>query len=209
MYRSSVTTLPSFIITHYSILSPYRLQSAANSKTSLTEPTTLLKPIASSYSPRIVNDMNSDSFTNNRTRRISMGQIEGKSSTSTRYSHKNSSSTSLVSAPTLSAIPPSPPEKNKSGTLAIDINISRNSSTSSLAKHMSLVGKAIESPKAAPATSTSMTTVEGTMEIPVIKKAEQGMNIATNANIGAVETVPRRNIGALVSSTYGTCRVSH
>ena len=129
-----------------------------------------------------------------------MGQVEGKSNTSARDGHKN---TSLASVPGLSTVPPSPPERNKNGTTALEINISRNSSTSSLAKRMSLVGKAAESPKAAPATSTSMTTVEGTMEIPVIKKVEQEANPVNHANVGGVDVLPRRNLGTLVSSTYG------
>jgi hypothetical protein len=63
---------------------------------------------------------------------------------------------------------------------------------------MSLVGKPAESPKAAAATSMNITNVVGTMEMPVNKRQE-----ADGGSIPPIESPPRRNLSAYVSSTYG------
>ncbi|KAF0433331.1 ARM repeat-containing protein [Gigaspora margarita] len=72
-------------------------------------------------------------------------------------------------------------------------------------RHISLVKKPIESPKAAPATSTNTTTVVGTMEIPIpaASKSDVSLNSINGTASPQVEEVPtRKNLGAFVSSTY-------
>ncbi|CAG8628971.1 18854_t:CDS:10 [Dentiscutata erythropus] len=85
-------------------------------------------------------------------------------------------------------------------------------------RHSSLVKRPIESPKAAPATSTNTTAVIGTMEMPLpaASKSDVSLNsingnasphveeISAIKNLGPqVEEIPtRKNLGTFVSSTY-------
>ena len=72
-------------------------------------------------------------------------------------------------------------------------------------RHLSLVGKPIESPKAAAATSTNTTTAVATLEIPLSYTANrQGPNgTILNSGLSITDSLPRRNLEAFVSSTYG------
>ncbi|CAG8749199.1 22017_t:CDS:10, partial [Dentiscutata erythropus] len=72
-------------------------------------------------------------------------------------------------------------------------------------RHMSLVGRSADSPKAAPATSTNITTVVGTMEIP-LPAVSSARTLETNTNgktiINNESEISRRNLSAFVSNTY-------
>ncbi|CAG8525259.1 17174_t:CDS:10, partial [Racocetra fulgida] len=72
-------------------------------------------------------------------------------------------------------------------------------------RHISLAKRPVESPKAAPATSTNTTTVIGTMEMPIPAVSKPDITInGLNGNVGPqIEEIPtRKNLGAFVSSTY-------
>jgi hypothetical protein len=66
---------------------------------------------------------------------------------------------------------------------------------------LSLVGRSIESPKAAAATSTNTTTAIATLEMPLPYTVNrQGPN---GVDLPITDNPPRKNLGTFVSSTYG------
>ncbi|RIA90300.1 hypothetical protein C1645_712201 [Glomus cerebriforme] len=175
--------------------SPYRLKSAQSSKVSLLEPS----PIS-----RISSESNLQLLrTEEQARLIPTSLNHARNNTGQKFAIKNQSSTSIASDPEDSStsrkhIPP-----------PILINVSNANPSNSAAmtvvssmreRHMSLVGRSIESPKAAAATSTNTTTAVATLEIPLPYTGPNG--VILNQDLPIIDNPPRKNLGKFVSSTY-------
>ncbi|CAG8648873.1 9055_t:CDS:10, partial [Acaulospora morrowiae] len=174
----------------------YRISSAKSSKASLVE---------SSVPLRVSSESNLQSLrSEDHARLISTSLREARINAGAKNLGKISETTNGVSSPTL---------HRKHFPVPIMINPSsnspQNSVTSAVAtpfreRHMSLVGRSVESPKAAPAISTSTTTVVGTMEIPtpVVRTVGRvGNGSALHNGIPQTPETPKRN-NAFFSNTY-------
>ncbi|GES86228.1 ARM repeat-containing protein [Rhizophagus clarus] len=171
--------------------SPYRLKSAQSSKNSLIEPSI----------PRISSENNLQLLrTEEQARLIPTGLNQARNNVGQKFAVKNQSTTSIASEPvdvSVKAISKS----HKHVPTPILINVSNASPSTSLReKHKSLVGRTIESPKAAAATSTNTTTAIATLEIPLPYTPYTG---SSGVGLGPIiDNPPRKNLGTFVSSTY-------
>ncbi|KAG9284442.1 hypothetical protein G9A89_023699 [Geosiphon pyriformis] len=183
---------------------PFRLPGALSSKLSLNDQS------GSSALPRVSSEYNVSAIRqDSRHRRVMSGTEDSRNEFSTKNAGKRTATTPISVVPNLPVIPSTPP-KNQ---LSITINHALsppNSIASSFAtplreRHLS-GGKTLESPKAAPATSTNTIMAKGNLErgdteIPILKQgnAQNGSGVHTNA---ATTTQPRAIPRAHVSSTY-------
>ncbi|CAG8529080.1 6880_t:CDS:10, partial [Scutellospora calospora] len=179
--------------------SPYRISSAKSSKASLAEPSVSRVPSESNLQLLKAEEQARLISTSLREARINAG---GKFPVKTMSTSLQPELVSGISSSTMN-------RKNVPSPITI-INNHKNTQDSSTAsfstplreRHISLVKKPVESPKAAPATSTNITTVIGTMEMPIPAVSKPDISI-TNINGPQVEEIPaRKNLGAFVSSTY-------
>lgn len=181
----------------YILFSPYRLKSAQSSKNSLVEPSV----------PRISSESNLQLLrTEEQARLIPSSLNQARNNIGQKFAAKNQSTTSIASEPADVSVAVTSKSHKRIPT-PILINVSNASPSNSTAaaslrdKHMSLVGRTIESPKAAAATSTNTTTAIATLEIPLPYTPYTGPN-----GVGLdlpIDNPPRKNLGTFVSSTYG------
>ncbi|PKY37517.1 ARM repeat-containing protein [Rhizophagus irregularis] len=177
--------------------SPYRLKSAQSSKNSLIEPSV----------PRISSESNLQLLrTEEQARLIPTGLNLARNNIGQKFAAKNQSTTSIASEPAdVSAAATSKSHKRIPTPILINVSNASPSNSATAAtslrdKHMSLVGRTIESPKAAAATSTNTTTAIATLEIPLPYTSYTGPN-----GVGLdlpINNPPRKNLGTFVSSTY-------
>jgi hypothetical protein len=170
------------------LFSPYRLKSAQSSRNSLIEPSI----------PRISSESNLQLLrTEEQARLIPTGLNQARNNVGQKFAVKNQSTTSIASEPADISVAATS-KSHKHIPTPILINVS-NASPSLREKHMSLVGRTIDSPKAAAATSTNTTTAIATLEIPLPYSPYTGPNGVDLPT----DNPPRKNLGTFVSSTYG------
>ncbi|RHZ45574.1 hypothetical protein Glove_669g16 [Diversispora epigaea] len=194
----------------------YRISSAKGSKVSLSEPSLASRVSSESNLQNLrAEDQARLISTSLREARINLVNKSSSSSLSSSTTDntkdtKDNETTSSSTVTTTKTLPKSPMtiiRKHVPTPIAINVTTKSAIAPPFRERHMSLVGRSVDSPKAAPATSTNITTVVGTMEIPLLlPTVSTARMLETNANgktiINNESEISRRNLSAFVSNTY-------
>ncbi|CAG8821858.1 5434_t:CDS:2, partial [Racocetra persica] len=182
--------------------SPYRISSAKSSKASLVEPS--VSRVSSDSNLQLLKAEDQARLIPTSLREARMNS-EGKAPAKpVSSSHQPELVTSTLSSTIHRKNVPAPIAINAANKNPQD-SLTPSFSTPVRERHISLAKRPVESPKAAPATSTNTTTVIGTMEMPIPAVSKPDITInGINGNVGPQikEIPPRKNLGAFVSSTY-------